>query len=580
MFPESPYSISRTAELVLVGIVLVPGIGVARTSLIEGGRPANGIHHAAGSGVAGAIDTNPGQRNVVAPPNSDALLDISETAPAPDKNLGPVTAGAVQQNRPNILMLVADDQGYADISAYPNARPDISTPNIDRIAARGTLFTQAYVSSPVCSPSRAGFLTGRYQNEWDPAGSWSPRLPAKVKHVAEYLKKAGYATAMIGKNDFGQPVGSIDNRDHPTHHGFDRFFGFNAHAHDFWLSSQSITDKVRPAWPTESSAHLGKYVNTLLPGNFETAPDTKWQTELFTDRAIDYLVERSGKPQPFFLYLSHASVHALIHQVPKSYLDAEGIPELPLYDPNTNTPDNPASYTDYYYRYSRPYPQDPHGIISDDDMRKYYRAHLKAFDDQIGRLLDALQAKGLAENTIVIYLSDNGGEALTGANNQPLSGSKYNTFEGGIRVPMIISWPGRIPAGAVYDHVASTLDLVPTMLDVAGVKNAALLSGHSLIEPLKTLQPVMPGERTLFWRFNDQWAIRKGDWKLVLGKKNIADKHTSQIVFNNAALNKIALFNLAKDPSEMSDLAGSADPEIQAIRTDLRQRYDTWNNSH
>lgn len=517
--------------------------------------------------------------DAVAPLESETSVELTDPAPTGNKAFYRVRAEKGPLPQPNILLIVGDDHGYADISAYPNARPDISTPNLDRLATAGSLLTQAYVTSPVCSPSRCGYLTGRYQNEWDLAGGWAPRLPANVKHIAEYLSEAGYATAMIGKNDFGQPVGSINNRDHPTNHGFDKFFGFNAHAHDFWLHSQAITDSVQPAWPTEASAHLGKFINSEVPGNFETFPDGTWQTELFTDRAIDYLEERKNQAQPFFLYLSHASVHALIHQAPKSYLDAEGVPELPLYDPATNTPNNPASYNNYYYRYSRPKPQDANGIIADADMRKYYRAHLTAYDDQMGRLLDALDAKGLTDNTIVIYFSDNGGEALTGANNQPLSGSKYTAFEGGLRVPMMISWPGRIPGGQVYTHVTSTLDIVPTLLDAAGVENAAPLRGHSLIEPLKNNEPVVPGERTLFWRFNEQWAIRKGDWKLMLGSKGIADKHTSQIVFNEAALDKVALFNLAADPGEMNDLADSSDPSIQAIRADLQARYDAWQAS-
>ncbi len=519
--------------------------------------------------------------DVVAPLETNMQsLQLTDNTPPDDRAFYRVRAGRGPQPQPNILLIVGDDHGYADISAFPNAKNDISTPHLDRIAATGTLLTQAYVTSPVCSPSRCGYLTGRMQNEWNAVGGWAPRLPANVKHLAEYLKEAGYATAMIGKNDFGQPTGSINNRDHPTNHGFDRFFGFNAHAHDFFLHSQAITNSVTPAWPTDASAHLGKFINTQLPGNFETFPDGIWQTKLFTDRAIEYLEERSTQDQPFFLYLSHASVHALIHQVPKSYLDKEGVPELPLYDPSTNVPGNPSSYSTYYYQYSRPRPQDPNGIIHDSDMRKYYRAHLSAYDDETGRLLDSLQSLGLDENTIIIYFSDNGGEALTGANNQPLSGSKYTVFEGGLRVPMMVSWPGRIPAGQTYTHVVSALDVVPTLLDVAGIEEAPKLRGQSLIEPLKTNTPVVEGGRTLYWRFNNQWAIRRGDWKLVLGQKNLADKATSEIVFNEAAVGKISLFNLANDPAEMIDLANSSDPEIQAVKADLQQRYDAWNNSN
>lgn len=335
------------------------------------------------------------------------------------------------------------------------------------------------------------------------------------------------------------------------------------------------------AWPTDSSAHLGQFINTEVPGNFETFPDGVWQTKIFTDRAIEYLEERAEiEDEPFFLYLTHASVHALIHQVPKAYLDAEGVPDLPLYDPTTNTATKPQRYNNYYWLHSRPKPQEPNGIIADADMRKYYRAHLRAFDDEIGRLLDSLETLGLHENTIIVYFSDNGGGALTGANNQPLSGSKYTIFEGGIRIPFMISWPGHLSAGQTYHHVASTLDVVPTLLDVAGVNQAPSLRGYSLLEPIRENRPVVPGERTLFWRFNDQRAIRKGAWKLALGQNTLADKATSEIVFNEAVIGKVALFNLADDPAEMNDLAGIADPKIQAIQADLRHRFDAWNASN
>lgn len=506
-------------------------------------------------------------------------VNLVDPNPPTDRALYQVTASQVPAARPNILLIVGDDQGFADISAYPNAKSDISTPSLDRIAASGTIFTQAYVTAPVCSPSRCGYLTGRYQNEWDPIGGWTPRLPSNVKTIAEYLKEAGYATAMIGKNDFGQPVGTINNREQPTNHGFDQFFGFSAHAHDFYLHSPEITDSVVPAWPTEASAHLGQFENSQVPGLFETFEDGRWQTEIFTDRALEYLDSRRNQTEPFFLYLSHASVHALIHQAPKEYLDAEGVPELPLYDPNTNVVGNPARYTDYYFNYSRPFPQLSTGIIADLDMRKYYRAHLNAFDDEIGRLLDGLEASGMAEDTLVIYFSDNGGEALTGANNQPLSGSKYNTFEGGLRVPLMISWPGKVPAGQVYEHVTSTLDIVPTLLEVAGVRDAAPLSGHSLMTPMAENTPVVAGDRTLFWRFNSFWAIRHGDYKLMFSGLGIAARHTSEIVFNSG-VDQMALYNLAEDPSESNNLFLSRDRSNVRIRTELQSLFNAWEASN
>jgi hypothetical protein len=386
----------------------------------------------------------------VAPLESDTHFSLLDPTPPADRAFYRVRAEKGPLPKPNILLIVSDDQGYADISAFPNARPDISTPHLDSIAASGALLTQAYVTSPVCSPSRCGFLTGRMQNEWDPAGGWAPRLPSSVKHLAEYLKEAGYATAMIGKNDFGQPTGSTNNREMPTHHGFDSFFGFNAHAHDFYLHSQAITDTVKPAWPTDASAHLGKFVSTTAPGGFETVADGKWQTELFTDRAIDYLTGRSTQEQPFFLYLSHASVHALIHQAPKSYLDAEGVPELPLYNPATNTPATRRAI----HLITIATPGRPRRIrTASSPTRTCGNTTAPTSRPTMTRWAACStrsKALGLDENTIVIYFSDNGGEALTGANNQPLSGSKYTVFEGGLRVPMMIAWPGRIPAGRAH----------------------------------------------------------------------------------------------------------------------------------
>ncbi len=511
---------------------------------------------------------------------SDAEVSLIDSNAPADKSFYQVVAEKGAPLRPNIVLIVGDDHGYADLSAYAHAQPDISTPNLDRIAAAGVRFTQAYVTSPVCSPSRCGFLTGRYQNEWEPEGGWSPGLPNNAKHLAEYLEEADYNTAMIGKSDFGPNLFRPVGREYPPAHGFDQFFGFSAHAHDFFLHSQEITDTTIPAWPGEASAHLGQFLNSETPTQFETLTDGIWQTTEFTDRAIDFVQEQETAPEPFFLYLSHASVHALIHQVPKPFLDEENVPELPLYDPTTNVPGNPSNYNTYYYNYSRPTPQVANGVIADADMRKYYRAHLKAYDIEIGRLLDSLESTGQLENTLIVYFSDNGGEALTGANNQPLSGSKYNLFEGGIRVPFLMSWPGVLPANQVYDEITSVLDVTPTLLEAAGIEEAPQLRGHSLLDPIRENRPVLQTPRTLFWRFNTFWAIRRGDWKMVFSGKGIARDATSQITFNESVIEKEALFNLATDPSESNDLSTSTDPTAQAHKAELKALFDAWDASN
>lgn len=518
--------------------------------------------------------TSPGAEVAVSPVlESDAPLRVSDPAPPPGRAFYRVTAEKATPPRPNILLIIADDHGYADLGAYAHARPDIKTltPNLDRIAQGGALFTQGYCAGPVCSPARAGLITGRYPHEWDASGGWTPGLPLNAPTVAEYLHDAGYATAMLGKSDYGKGFFSITTREHPLKHGFDSFFGFSAHAHDYYLHSQDIASRTTPG-PNDGSAHLGPFISNNA---WEAIPDGKWLPEELTDRALGY-IQTHATGQPFFLNLCYNSVHSLIHQVPQAYLDAEGLPRLPDYDPALATAANPKDYTTYYQVYSRPnrgVAGDSARQISDADMRRYYRAHLRAFDAQIGRVLDGLQAAGLAENTLVVYLSDNGGEALTGANNLPLAGCKYNVYEGGIRVPFMIRWPGRIPAGISYPHVVSSLDLAPTFLEAARVEEAPNLRGHPLLKPLREQREVVAGGRTLFWRFNEHWAVRHGDWKLVFSNKGESN-HTSQIRFNTAALNKVALFDLANDPGETTDLAD--DPAHAAKRTELQALYSAW----
>lgn len=494
----------------------------------------------------------------------DAPVAVTDPTPPSGRSFYRVEAAKGTPERPNIIFIVADDHGYADLGAYAHAMPDIKqhTPNLDRLAAGGTLFTQAYATGPVCSPARTSMMTGRYPHEWDSSGGWTPGLPLKVPTIAEYLLGSGYSTSMLGKNDHGKGFFVTNTREHPLNHGFQSFFGFSAHAHDFYLHSEDIRNR---AIGTTDSAHLGPLISN---NGREALPDGKWLPEELTDRAITYFNGQTNATKPFFLNLCYNSVHSLIHQVPDSYLAAEGLPTLPDYDPTGAF----SNYGNYYYSHSR-----PGNSISNADMRKYYRAHLRAFDDQIGRLLDGLEESGLASNTLIVYISDNGGEAFTGANNSPLSGCKYTTFEGGIRVPMIMSWPGRIPAGATYSHVVSSLDIVPTFIDAARVTDTPNLRGRSLLKPLQNDTPVMDEERTLFWQFNSFWAIRHGDWKLMYSNKGDANGHTSQIRFNSAALGTTALFNLATDPGENTNLA--SDPAYAAKRAELQALYNAWRAS-
>lgn len=405
---------------------------------------------------------------------------------------------------PNILLIVVDDQGYADFEAFENHDAQVATPNMSKLADCGMVFTQAYTTAPVCSPSRAGLNTGKNQFRWDVKAGWGPGLPDETKTIAEYLKEAGYATARIGKADFGTNYHKFDVREHPLKHGYDYFLGFSAHAHDYWLMSAESAQRTPD--PLGTSAHLGP----MMENNGYKSYEEGYITDIFTDEAISYLKTQQSKP--FFLTLSYNSVHHIIHEVPQKYLDKYEVDPIHNYEPDSMEifgRQKPGSYSAYYEKYTRP------GAISDEDMRKFYLANLNYLDDNIGRVLGALKEQDLEENTLVLFISDNGGSPLTGVKNYPLSGAKYSLWEGGIRVPMAIRWPGKIESGKIQHHYVSALDILPTIAEAAGTTlTDDTIDGESLLCEARS------NERLLVWRWGNTWAARKGDWKLTNAKES------------------------------------------------------------
>ena len=462
-----------------------------------------------------------------------------------------------QNQKPNVLLIIVDDQGYADFEPFENHDSQISTPNMSRLAKEGTIYTQAYVSAPVCSPSRAGLNTGKNQFRWDDKASWGPGLPDKVKTIAEYLKEAGYTTARIGKADFGTNYHRFDVREYPLNHGYDYFLGFSAHAHDYWLSSDEIAKRTPD--PNGTSAHLGP----LMENNSYRSFKDGYLTDIFTDEAIKYL--KTEKEKPFFLTLSYNSVHHVIHEVPEKYLKKYNVAPIHNYDPDsmeTFGRQKPGSYSAYYEKYTRL------GAIQDEDMRKYYLANLNCLDDNIGRVLDALKKDGLDKNTLIVFVSDNGGSPITGANNAPLSAGKYSLWEGGIRVPMAISWQGKVAAGKVENSYVSTLDILPTIAEATGVTlTDNTLDGESLLSG-------KPGNnRLMVWRWGKTWAVRKGDWKLTntneyWGKGRPSNMYIKPIS-NDLSLK---LFNLETDPGERINLAEQMPEKVD----ELQKEYNNW----
>jgi arylsulfatase A-like enzyme len=416
----------------------------------------------------------------------------------------PTTAADAPARKPNVLILLADDLGYADVGFH--GCKDIPTPNIDSIARNGVRFTSGYDSGPYCSPTRAGLMTGRYQqrfgHEFNPAAGPNIGLPVTETTLADRLKQAGYVTGLVGK----WHLGSAD-KFHPQRRGFQEYFGFLGGAHAYLPERKMGGGILRGTTPVEEQEYL---------------------TDAFAREAVAF-IDRHQK-EPFFLYLAFNAVHTPMQAAEK-----------------------------YLKRFES---------ISDPRRRTYAAMH-SAMDDAIGSVLAKLRDSGLEEHTLIFFFSDNGGPTMkgttiNGSRNDPLRGSKRQTLEGGIRVPFAMQWKGKLPAGKVFDQPIIQLDIVPTVLAAVGAdtKNATL-DGVNLLPYLEGKQATAPHD-TLYWRFGDQMAIRRGDWKLVRYGSNAT-----------LAANEMTpkLYNLAKDIGESNDLAAQ-EPERMK---ELQAAWDKWN---
>jgi arylsulfatase A-like enzyme len=365
--------------------------------------------------------------------------------------------------QPNIVFIMADDLGYADLSCY--GRREYTTPNIDRIAARGVRFTQAYANSAVCSATRLALITGRYQYrlplglEEPLAGKRDVGLPPAHPTLPSLLRDAGYATTLIGKWHLGQPplFG-------PTLSGYDRFWGIRGGAIDYYTNLNARGE--HDLWDGDVAVSANGYL-----------------TDVLGDRAVEIVNAHADSGRPFLLSLHFNAPH-WPWEAPGDRAEAERLRggTLRHYDGGT--------------------------------MRTYARM-VQAMDLQIGRVLQALDANGQTENTIVIFTSDNGGERFS--DTWPFTGIKTELLEGGLRIPAVVSWPDRIPAGRVSDQVTITMDWLPTLLESAGTAAHADYPPDGIsVLPMLT-GAVAPVARTLFWRYksNAQRAMRDGDLKYL-----------------------------------------------------------------
>jgi len=400
--------------------------------------------------------------------------------------------------KPNILIIVGDDMGYGDIGIH--GCKDIPTPHIDSLAKNGVRCTSGYVSGPYCSPTRAGLMTGRYQtrfgHEFNPGPDPNAEfgLPLSETTLAQRLKDAGYATGMVGKWHLGQ-----ERKFQPMSRGFQEFYGFLGGARSFF--------------PIEGTP--GPQV-AMLRGYDPVPENEPYTTDTFTREATAF-IDRHAK-DPWFLYLTYNSVHTPMHATEK--------------------------YLDRFKNVT-------------DERRRTYCGMMSAMDDGIGAVLKKLDENRLTENTLIFFVSDNGGPPANGSLNGNLRGNKAQTWEGGIRVPYLVQWKGTVPAGKTYDQPVIQLDFAPTALAAASVKTEnANFDGVNLI-PHLTGNVTKPPHDSLYWRFGQQMAIRHGNYKLVKAVGN----------------DKPELYDLAADISESKDLS-TAKPEVFK---DLTSRYDAWN---
>ena len=400
-------------------------------------------------------------------------------------------AGAAER-APNIIVILADDLGYGDLHSY--GAEDLLTPHIDKLMDRGMRFDSFYANCPVCSPTRAALLSGRYQElvgvpgviRTHPENSWG-ELSVDAVLLPQLLKQAGYHSALVGKWHLG-----LAKPNRPTDRGFDFFHGFLGDMmDDYYL-------------------HRRHNVNYMRRGEEEIEPEGH-ATDLFSGWASDYLRSRRTAKEPFFLYLAYNAPHTPI-QPPKNWLEKVKKREPKL---------TPA--------------------------RAKLVALIEHMDDGIGQVMKTLTETGLAENTIVVFTSDNGGQLNVGANNGPLRDGKQSMYEGGLKVPGCVVWPGHIKPQSRSSRMVLTMDLFPTICEAAGVKIEHLIEGKSFL-PTLLGQPQPEWKRDLFFHRregNDRYggltiqAIRRGDWKLL----------------QNSPFSPLELYNLQRDPQEQVNLA-------------------------
>lgn len=468
-----------------------------------------------------------------------------------------IAVSVLANETPNVIVIIADDLGYADVGFQDVVAAGVTTPNLNSLAQSGVIFRNAYASSPVCSSSRLGISTGRYPSRWGAYYYGQGGLPTTEHTIAEMMKEVGYRTMKVGKNHLnGGP------KSDPMKHGFDHFLGFDGHSWDYNLLSQKDADAYERK--KEGSIKMAKSVGigplTRDNGTKESFENTT-TTEVFGQESISFINEKSSKP--FYLQLEFNATHAPLYKAPDQMEKKYGIPhmgfdrdaavwEYPYWDPIAQ-----PSYKKWYNQvchFGTPNP-DPYG-------RKKYLAHLELMDQVIGNILADLKARGILENTLIFFTSDNGGSDQSYANNGPINAYKYCLMDGGVKVPMIMSWPKCFGRNKKVDATVTLLDLFATLSDIVKVEPKNPLDGKSLLPVIKGDADTVHTE-PLFWDTGKEnnWAVQQGDWKLVY--RGQGKEYRSYVLDGNGLVTRLEkvmiadgmqLYNLAADAGETTNL--------------------------
>lgn len=461
-----------------------------------------------------------------------------------------LTTSGQNKNLPNIILIIVDDLGYSDLASYGNKH--IKTPNIDALGNKGVRFTQAYVTSPICAPSRMGIITGRYQQRFGaefmlydkfapavkkkithhflsfkkkPEGietlkpdfflnraSYATDIPATEMTIAQMLKQKGYSTGYVGKWNLSSSPTVF-----PDQHGFDYSYYFNGalsrYVDDPVDNSQYINMHLPWAF-SEIPAWAPRHGSTAIKEGRSVVKDTGYLTFSLADKGIDFIDRNKSKP--FFLTLSFNAPHDPF-QVPKKYFDRI------------------------------------EGVV--DSVKRVYYGMIEALDDAVGSVMNKLKQEGLTDNSLIFFISDNGGATYTRAtDNAPLRGGKCTHFDGGLAVPFFIQYPGYINTGKVYDHAVSSLDIFSTIAAASGTALPAdrIYDGVNLL-PYLTQDSAFPHD-IFFWRNGYSKAFRKGNWKLYVNEKN-------KVTY---------LFDLSADREEMHDLSKSQPAKLKELIAALK----------